>query len=395
MNLKNIFIFYLLYYYLFDHTYTTIIKYCGLYLFPLYCITDLVFYEVSFDKKIHHFLGLLLSLTSYLNKDLFNDEVYFISNFEISTEISTIFLIIKDELELYKKTDSILYKINNFIFSITFLYSRIFQFFKIQKQIIEIGYFINYNYLYYISVFGLFYLNIYWSIIIIKKIFKMMMTNSKYNCLKYCKYICSFTNLIYIPILMYHICIMKKNNISTQQYLYFYISNMILAFSSYKYHFSCYKSIKIYNFYDIFDKNIFYKYEIDVLSCHLNIYSLGYCLLSNNLELINILNITTFLSFIIHCIFTFLRYNPLHLKKYNDILLLSNIIINYIVYSFLLNINNINYHLWFSNSIISILLLIFINIIQPFYNLNHILLHFTSWFILQNTYKYIESKNNY
>ena len=42
MNLKNIFIFCLLYYYLIDNSHITIIYYCGLIIFPLYCITNLV-----------------------------------------------------------------------------------------------------------------------------------------------------------------------------------------------------------------------------------------------------------------------------------------------------------------------------------------------------------------
>jgi hypothetical protein len=390
MNLKNIFIFYLLFYYLFENNYTTIIEYCGLILFPLYCITDLLFYDVSIDKKIHHFLGLLLCFTSFLNKDKFSNQVYFVTNFEISTEISTIFLIIKDELELYNKKDSIFYKINNLVFVITFLYSRIFSFFHIQNKIIKIGFLLDYNYLYFTSIFGLFYLNIFWFILILKKIFKTTMLNSKYNTIKYCKYISSYSNLIYIPMLMWHIYNMKKQNISIQNYIYFYISNIILSFSSYRYHHSCYQSLKKYNLCDIFDSNIFYKYEFDILSCHLNLYSLAYCLLSENF--INILNVISILSFIIHCVFTFFTYNPIQIKKYNDLLFLINIIIYYSIYSLFIFNTNISYNLWFSNSITGIFLLILINTIKPFYNVNHILLHFTSWFILQNTYNYIETK---
>ena len=393
MHLKNIFIFYLLFYYLFENNYTTIIEYCGLILFPLYCITDLLFYDVSIDKKIHHFLGLLLSFVSLFNKDKFPDEIYLITNFEISTEVSTIFLIVKDELELYNKKDSIIYKINNLVFIVLFLYLRIFNFFHIQDKIIHIGFLFEYNYLYFISIFGLLYLNIFWFILILKKIFKTFMIQSKYNKIKYSRYICSYTNLFYIPMLMYHIYIMKKSNISSQKYLYFYISNIILAFSSYKYHYSSYKSLKRYNLCDIFDKNIFYNYEFGILSCHLNTYSLSYCLLSSNLEFINILNITTFLSFIFHIIFTIFTYNTIQLKKYNDLLILSNIIINYYIYYLLIDTSNTDYNLWFSNSLMGILLLLFINKIQPFYNLNHLLIHFTSWFILQNTYNYIERIN--
>jgi hypothetical protein len=390
MNLKNIFIFYLLYYYLFENNYTTIIEYCGLTLFPLYCIIDLLFYEVTIDKKIHHLLGLLLCFTSFLNKDKFHNEVYFVTNFEISTEISTIFLIIKDELELYNKKQSIFYKINNLVFTISFLYSRIFSFFDIQDKIIQIGFLLEYNYLYFTSVFGLFYINIFWFVLILKKIFKTFMIESKFNKIKYSKYICSYTNLFYIPLLMHHIYQMKFKNISIQNYIYFYISNIILSFSSYRYHRSCYQSLKKYNLCDIFDSNIFYKYEFDILSCHLNLYSLAYCLLSENF--INILNVISILSFIIHCVFTFFTYNPNQIKKYNDLLFLINIIIYYSIYSLFIFNTNISYNLWFLNSITGIFLLILINTIKPFYNVNHILLHFTSWFILQNTYNYIETK---
>ena len=103
------------------------------------------------------------------------------------------------------------------------------------------------------------------------------------------------------------------------------------------------------------------------------------------------MNIISISSFIINYLFTFFIRNTIQIKKCNDILFLCNIIIHYYMYYSLIESKNINYNLWFSNSIIGILLLILINIIKPFYNLNHVLLHFTSWFILQNTYNYIET----
>ena len=217
------------------------------------------------------------------------------------------------------------------------------------------------------------------------------MIESKFNKIKYSRYICSYTNLFYIPMLMHHIYQIKSKNISTQNYLYFYISNIILSFSSYRYHRSCYQSLKKYNLCDIFDSNIFYKYEFDILSCHLNSYFLAYSILSQNIYFIKILNIISISSFIINYLFTFFIRNTIQIKKCNDILFLCNIIIHYYMYYSLIESKNINYNLWFSNSIIGILLLILINIIKPFYNLNHVLLHFTSWFILQNTYNYIET----
>jgi hypothetical protein len=389
MNLKNIFIFSMLYYYFLDNTYITIVEYCGLIIFPLYCIIDLLFYKISFDKKIHHFLGFLLCLTSYFNQD-FKKEIYFLSNFEIRTEISSLFLIIKDEFEFYNNTKSLFYNINNLIFVGTFLYLRVFEFFRIHNQIIEIGYIINYNYLYYFSIFGLFYLNIYWSLIIIKKIFKML--NLKYNSPIYTRYICSFTNLIYIPMLMYHNYIVKihKEN-CVNNYLYFYIFNIILSLSSYNYHSSCYRSMKKHDSYNLFDKNIFYKYEIDILSCHLNCYFFAFSILPENLNYI--LQICAYFSILIHSLFTIIICNPNKLKKYNDILFLANILIQYVLYCFLLDVDNTSYNIWFSNSLIGIYLIISVNTIQPFYNLNHILLHFISWFLLRNTYNYIEEQS--
>ena len=390
MNLKNIFIFYLLYYYLFDNTYTNMIDYCGLIIFPVYCIIDLIFYTLSFDKKIHHFFGFLLCLSVFLNKDKFQEEIYFIANFEIATEISTFFLIIKDEFELYNNTKSIFYNINNLIFTLTFLYLRVFQFFNIHKQIIEIGYNINYNYIYYFSVFGLFYLNIYWSLIVLKKIFKML--NLKYNQPIYSRYICSFTNLIYIPMLMYHNYVVKtqKEKNFTDNYLYFYLFNIILSLSSYSYHSTCYKSLKKHNRCNLFNANIFYKYEIDTISCHLNCYFLAFSILPEKLSYI--LQFYAYIFILIHIIIIILIYNPLQFKKYNDILLLSSIIIQCVLYYYILNVDNTSYNLWFSNSIIGIYLIICVNMIQPFYNLNNVSLHFISWFLLRNSYNYIETK---
>jgi hypothetical protein len=61
------------------------------------------------------------------------------------------------------------------------------------------------------------------------------------------------------------------------------------------------------------------------------------------------------------------------------------------MYYLLIESKNINYNMWFSNAVIGNYLLILINIMKPFYNINHILLHITTWFMLQNAYKYIET----
>lgn len=389
MHIKNIILFLLLYYYFFDNTFTTIIEYCGLILFPFYCIFDFIFYQLTTDKKIHHILGVLTSLLLFLNKDEYKELTYFITNFEISTEVSTLLLIITEEINCVYKNNQVIYTTSTLMFISSFLYYRIYKFLEIQDRIIEIGFKVNFPFLYFICIFGLFYLNVFWSCLIIKKMFKFFLFNTKFNTAKFTRYLCSFTNFIYIPMLIYHVYYDYK-----PEYNFFYLTNIALSISSHIYHYSIYTYIEKNGIETKLEElSIIYKYFVDILCCHMNTYSFAYCFL-NSIDQLWYISILSYV--LLSCIFAHIAviylYSIPRIKSYNDLLIFLNIGIQYCIYTTLLEWK-INYmSTWFFNSLLGIYLLLLINIIKPFYNMNHILLHLTSWFLLQNSYNFISSQ---
>ena len=387
MDPRNIFIFIALYYYIFDNTYTHIIEYCGHIIFPLYFSLDLVFYELTVDKKIHHILGLLLCCILYTNRNNFKDEMYSITNFQLSTEISTIFLMIKEDLDRFFSKTSAIYMVNDCMFAIAFMYYRIYNFYNMQDIIIQTGFKLPSSYGYFISIFGLFYLNLYWSVLILKKIFKTCLLTTKYNKKIYCRLICSCTNLIYLPMLFHHVFYDYN-----EEYILFYVANIALSMSSHIYHYSCYKHIKKYKGEDIFSNNIFYKYEIDIFMCNLNNYILATCMLKDNMQYLKVITSVCVITFIIHMLSMVVMVNSSYVKIYNDMLMLTNITVCYFIY-YLVLINDADnaFNVWFSNTLSGVYLLSLINIIKPFYNLNHMLIHLVSWYMLKSTYNFISN----
>ena len=132
---------------------------------------------------IHHICGLICSYNSikYFSKGY--EQLHFLTIF--NTEISTVFLIIKEWMDEYnfKKsiTHIILYNINDLLFLSSFFKLRIYDFYNLfqnpetykivngytnDKPITKASV--------YIGLYGLFIVNIYWFSIICKKLYKQI-----------------------------------------------------------------------------------------------------------------------------------------------------------------------------------------------------------------------------
>jgi len=147
---------------------------------PYYFVGDLLLCEpIMF---IHHAASFTL-LQIYNHHLQMNPDVYYIQSpiYTIAfTEISTFFLSLKCFLHKYRNQSRLLthiYNIINVVFAITFLYTRLY---------LMGSEFVNGNYYFlclqydtipqmvlsHISIYTIFFLNIYWSALILQKIFK-------------------------------------------------------------------------------------------------------------------------------------------------------------------------------------------------------------------------------
>jgi hypothetical protein len=365
MDIKNIFILALLYFYLFDNTEYTLNYYCGLCISPSYFIYDLMFYKLSIDKIIHHFLGICLSICLYFNFS--NKDIYYIVDFELSTEISTFFLIL---YEIAQENNYKLLEIaSQLIFIPTFFYYRIYNFFMIQENLISVGLNINtYNYLYFISIYGLFYLNLYWSFLIVKKIYKKIsfkfISNTKYSLkiIHYC--LITFNGILIIYNIQYF-------NI---YYTLFYIITILSVISNYLYFSQYYLNISNDNNIYIYDYSIFTKYKYCILTQLLTNYyfNISFFYSKNDLTLLPIITAINFISVMIFLYFNNNIRNAFLLTLINDanINLNTGLQILYFAYYTYYNYEFINYFIIFCTILYCMLLTY---IIKPFYNTNYLL----------------------
>lgn len=390
LEYKHIFLIIILYFYLFENNYNTIVNYCGLIFFPLYCIIDLYFFHLTLDKRIHHIFGILISLSLFFNRD--RKIIYFITNYEISTEISTFYLILRENLENSKYKNSIFIHICNFLFIFYFLYYRIVKFLFIQDTILENIKDIEYLPLFLITFYGLFVLNLFWFVLIIKKIYKKICILEKSKNEKYIKIICSYSNCIMLPYIIYNIYYFL--NI---RYLIFYILNISIIVSSNLYHKNCYQNIKKQGYYTILDPNIYRYYNLDILLIKLNNYFFTFLFfIDKNISY----NLFISLIYIFSHIYKEIEkpykiYNSKNkqniIRTLNDKIIIFNLLFQNILFVFYL-FHNYDYNLFYFvfYNVIYFSLLIFVGVLKPFYDMNHILYHIISWCILYNSYNYIK-----
>lgn len=205
----------------------------------IYFVVDIFISKI--DLKIHHILGII---SIYMRVYMLNeaDQLLF-SSLYVNVEISTILLTISPYIK-----HKLLKNITEYMFLITFIKYRIYDYY-IYLYNPKIIHFIIYNSpLSIISYFGLFGINIYWFIIIIKKLSKPFL---KKDLTALCQSLVSYTYFVNIPISIY---MYRTINFEV-------ISISLLSLSSYLYHSS--------------NKNIYYSY-FDTAAIHLRILASSY-----------------------------------------------------------------------------------------------------------------------
>jgi hypothetical protein len=367
-------------------------------IFKTYVTIDLFF--STKDAVLHHIFGYLLCEYIFENNvDMMQNN--YIYKTLLQTEISSIFLCIKLLIDFYKKDIEtskynkiikIYYPINDLIFISLFYKLRIHDFFFniIQNENFYISIYSNIgdsiikNIKLYISMYGLFILNIYWFSLICKKIYKTIIINNfpKLNTEICSEYILSY--IFYINLLI----LFKYYTENYNKYLLFDLVGVyILSNISSTYHYEKYDYLIKNNnkIFDITSKQLLMPFIYDKYAIQLrSLFALISILLMKN-----IYNFYFYIHIIYHLISLFI-FNTTIIK-----LLLENKKIIYdnseeskkIIKKFdllssipcLLDIISIIYY---SNTIIQktnlILVTILLSItlfIKPFYNLNHVLLH--------------------
>ena len=289
----------------------------------IYFISD--FFINNNSNKIHHLISLF---TIYVNEyQLAEYDKQHICPTIINTEYSTIFLTVS----LYI-TNPLLKKISHFLFLITFLKFRIYDFFLFLYKPTTPYIFDKYFPYCHISFFGFFALNLYWMFLIFKIICKPYFNQPYLNII--CQDIVSYTIFLHIPLSIY---IYQSLNWDI-------VRISLLAFSSYIYHQQVKYQFITYNKYIA----IILKYSyLDTICIHLRI-------LLTNITNIESCFIYTFISIIIDTC----------LSKYD------NPIIQF-------------------NMILVLYLLLLISTINPFYELSFVATHFVLLF-----QTFIMCKNN-
>ena len=136
------------------------------------CLIDFYFVKKK-DILLHH--SFALAMIYYINTHEYNTNITTLTAIILRTEISTIFLILNNLLK-----NNNLKKINKIVFVLTFFYYRIYNYLYyliLNKNVhTNILVYSRNNFEYYesyIGLYGLFSINVYWSYLIIKKIFKL------------------------------------------------------------------------------------------------------------------------------------------------------------------------------------------------------------------------------
>ncbi len=226
---------------------------------------------------IHHICGLICSYNSikYFSKGY--EQLHFLTIF--NTEISTVFLIIKewmDECNFKKNvTNIVLYNINDLLFLSSFFKLRIYDFYNLfqnpETYKIVNGYTSDKPITkasVYIGLYGLLIVNIYWFSIICKKIYKQIIINFLpfINNKRVSEFILTFSFFVnfYIAYLKYFV---YMNN-----YHFFDLFGIfLLSFVSGNYHYSKYRYLKhnsviIVTSNELLEPFIYDKYAIQLRS---------------------------------------------------------------------------------------------------------------------------------
>jgi len=342
------------------------------------------------DLKIHHLcvIGLLFYNYTYKvhSKDSFT---YF--NSLLKTEISSIFYVLKYYLPKKKGIQIT----NNLLFFLTFLKYRIIDNYK---EIIEPNSIFNLiipNYssdnicmtsIILFSIYGLYLLNLYWVLIIIKMLYKSIISIYKnINTDLLCHYICSYIHFINIPLAVFN-----YSRHTNDKYMYDVFGIYILSIFSFLYHYDIYRKLleKKIESYENPDKTNIVLFINDSIAIHTRSFFTVITSYYYNNELLTVVCLSSIFHLfslynIIINIFNLLGIDDSYNKEifyiiHNSISMLS------ITIDILLVFINSNIDVGIPFLLVNILIgLLFV--VEPFYKLNfvgfHLLLLFQNYYL--------------
>lgn len=230
------------YYFLYEDIYYLFLN---VYVVVFQCSYDIFLWH-SNSSALHHMFVLLF--TSYfVTTEIPVEDCITLVLTILSTEISTLFLVIKIWLEQFQMQQTMVYGVNMVFFLLSFIYTRLYlytQFVILNPQ----TYNLNLPFFPYIGLYGLFALNIYWLMVMVKIAFKSLkVTEPSYYTFEFLRFGLSGNYLI-----VYNL---QNENVS------YTLSTFILALSSYLYH----STLQMYNYKDVL-LQVFFQLAIQINS---------------------------------------------------------------------------------------------------------------------------------
>ena len=196
------------------------------------------------DLKVHHLCVVGICVLIYHNYNIVSSVDRIIFSYPLlKTEISSIFYVLK----YWIPTKSVFYQINTVCFYVGFFKFRIWDFYyeilyNHSSFSVVLGKYFLINPVYSCILFvlccGLYVLNVYWFLILNKILYKNLIKVVNINTDKICHYLCSFLQIINIPMCVY-IYSWNKH----EKYLFDVIGITSLCAFSYIYHYDVYKRL--------------------------------------------------------------------------------------------------------------------------------------------------------
>lgn len=212
-----------------------------LFVIKIYAMID-IFFVRTIDTKLHHLFMLGIIFYNWYNSvDEINRFIFAYSL--LKTEISSIFLVLKYWIP--KKTYA--YSINAVLFYLSFFKFRVVDMYN-EVITCNNGFDIIINKytpnkpfvsgILYVSIYGLYVLNVYWFLIMTKIFYKQVCKNTSINTDKMCHYICAYIHCVNIPLAAYIYSYNKQ-----EQNAFDMGGIVILSVGSYMYHYDIYERI--------------------------------------------------------------------------------------------------------------------------------------------------------
>lgn len=352
----------------------------------LHAATDL-FLTKSYDIKLHHFFVIGNIFYNYYC-DVSPEHGFTIAYTLLKTEISSIFYVFKYWLP--KKT--IIYNINTILFYFSFAKLRIYDFYyeilynniscnTLFQKYSQSNYYVSS--ILFISVYGLYILNLYWFLIMNKILFKQIAKHININTDILCHFLCSYLHWINIPVSCY---IYSYN--PREKNIFDIVGITILSIASYKYHNDIY--VRLYDKqieeYTIPNNDNMVLFINDCISINARSFLVVVTSYYNSQHLFLVLTISGIchVSSIYHCIVNVLELHIDYDKYKNTFLTCHNILSAIpiacdVILIYIHSPIDIAVPFLLLNIIIGLLF-----VVDPFYKLTHVAFHIL--LIVQNYY---------